>query len=171
MMRAYVMMSDDHGQTWRRGALAGALTNENQLVELADGTVLMDARQNGGSHRWLLTSKDGGETWSAPRPGQQVQMVATGIEQFAGRLLWTGPSLPGRRRLVARISYDNGQTWMNERLLYGGFAAYSDLTVLADGTAGVLWERGESDGYQFVTFTRFNQAFLEPQGSVIPKTR
>jgi hypothetical protein len=37
-------------------------------------------------------------------------------------------------------------------------AAYSDLTVLEDETAGVLWERGN---YKYITFTRFNIEFLE----------
>ncbi|MDX1983536.1 MAG: sialidase family protein [Bryobacteraceae bacterium] len=179
LMRAYTLISDDHGQTWRRGALVGALTNENQLVELADGAILMDARQNAGDHRWNMTSQDGGETWSQPRPGQSLSPVATGIERYtlqtAGadrdRLLWTGPSMPGRRHLVVRVSYDEGQTWLNERVLYGGFAAYSDLTLLPDGTPCVLWERGLSEATQYITFTRFNREFLEPPGSVIPRLK
>ena len=28
-------------------------------------------------------------------------------------------------------------------------------------TVGVLWERGVSDGYQFITFTRFDKEFVE----------
>jgi sialidase-1 len=176
LMRAYVLYSDDHGATWKRGALAGALTNENQLVELADGAILMDARQNSGAHRWHLTSQNGGETWATPRPGQSLRMVATGIERFSlasagdgrNRLIWTGPTLPGRRNLVVRVSYDEGQTWTNERLLYGGFAAYSDIAIASDGAAAVLWERGVSEGTQFITFTRFNREFLEPPGTVIP---
>ena len=67
-----------------------------------------------------------------------------------------------------RVSYDEGQTWANEKTIYGGPAAYSDLTMLDDGTAGIIWERGVSDGYQFVTFTRINREFLEPAGTAIP---
>ncbi len=179
MMRAYVLFSDDHGQSWKRGALVPALTNENQLVELADGAVLMDARQNSGDHRWLVTSADGGETWSRPRPGQALTPVATSIERFtlqsAGadrdRLIWTGPTGPGRKNLVARLSYDEGETWMSERVLYGGLASYSDATVLRDGTAGVLWERGVSEAVQYITFTRFNREFLEQAGTVTPRFR
>lgn len=176
LMRTYAIISDDHGQTWRRGKLTGALTNENQLVELSDGAILMDARQNAGPHRWFITSQDGGDTWSTPRPGHELRMVATSIERFTlrssgadrDRLLWTGPSLPGRRNLVVRVSYDEGQTWMNERVIYGGFAAYSDMTLLRDGTVGVLWERGVSDNYQAITFSRFNREFVEPPGVTVP---
>jgi sialidase-1 len=176
LMRAYAIYSDDHGATWKRGELVGALTNENQLVELSDGAVLMDARQNGGDHRWFLTSRDGGATWSRPREGHKLTPVATSIERFSlkqaggdrDRLIWTGPTGPGRKNLVVRVSYDEGNTWTNERVLYGGLASYSDTTMLPDGTAGTIWERGVSDSVQFVTFTRFNREFLEPPGTVIP---
>ena len=161
LMRAYILYSDDHGQTWKRGALAPALTNENQLVELVDGNILMDARQNNGDHRWFLTSADGGQTWLRPRVGIAVSAVATAIERFDKLLLWTGPTLANRQNLVIRVSHDEGQTWAHERMLYGGFAAYSDLAILADSTIGVLWERGSTEPYQAITFSRLNRAFLD----------
>lgn len=168
LMRAYALISEDGGTSWRRGALVKAQTDENQLVELADGAILMDARQGAGEHRWLTFSSDGGATWSDPVPGQNVTPIAAAIERYSfeeagqpSRILWTGPAGPGRRRLVVRLSYDEGQTFSVERLLYGGLAAYSDLTVLADRSVGVLWERGVSQPYQFITFTRFGIDFLE----------
>ncbi|MFN0164824.1 MAG: exo-alpha-sialidase [Bryobacteraceae bacterium] len=168
-MRAYAIYSDDHGATWKRGALVRAQTDENEMIELADGAVMVDARQGSGPHRWLSISKDGGVTWSNPVPGQEVTPVATAIERWTlesngddrNRILWTGPVGGGRRKLVARISYDEGQTFSTEKVLYGGLAAYSDLTILSDKTAGVLWERGVSDGYQSITFTRFGLDFME----------
>lgn len=162
VLRAYAIYSDDHGKTWLRGELVRAFTNENQMVELADGAILIDARQGNGDHRWIAISQDGGATWSAPRLGERVTAVATAIERFdAGRLIWTGPAGPGRRKLVVRVSRDEGQTFSTERVLYGGIAAYSDLAMLSDGTAGVLWERGVSALSQFITFTRFNREFIE----------
>ncbi|MCC6860261.1 MAG: exo-alpha-sialidase [Bryobacterales bacterium] len=179
VLRAYALLSDDHGETWRRGRLLQAFTNENQLVELAGGEILMDARQGDGGHRWRVISTDGGQTWSTPRPGQAVTEIAAGIERYTlksrgddrNRILWTGPAGPGRNNLVIRISYDEGQTFRNERLIYGGLAAYSDLEILGDGTVGVLWERGVAEPYQFITFTRCNREFLEPPGSVTPVVR
>ena len=168
-MRAYAVFSDDHGASWKRGKLLHALSNENQLVELSDGAIMMDARQNGGGRRWVAISGDGGGTWSRPRTGQQLTPVCTSIERFTSRaagddrdrILWTGPAGPGRRNLVVRVSYDEGQTFRVEKVIYGGLAAYSDLAILRDKTVGVLWERGVSDGYQFITFTRFDLGFLE----------
>ena len=124
--------------------------DENQLVELADGRLLMDIRQESGPHRSFSTSEDGGKTWSARRPGLPVSPVACAIERYtlksAGddrdRIIWTGPKGPDRQNLVVRISYDEGQTFPVERLIAAGPAAYSDLTILKDKTIGVLWERG-----------------------------
>jgi sialidase-1 len=179
LMRAYAVWSDDHGATWRRGRLVRALTDENQMVELSDGALMIDARQGAGERRWIAISRDGGERWSRPVPGQAVTPVAASIRRYTAkaagddrdRLLWTGPAGPGRKNLVVRVSYDEGQTWGNERSLYGGLTAYSELVTLNDGTAGVLWERGISEHCQFITFTRFNREFLEAAGSVIPEKR
>lgn len=167
----FALLSDDHGQTWQRSALVPAKQggDENHLVELGHGRILMDIRQNSGAHRWLSESSDGGKTWSAPRPGLTVTPVMCALERFtlqaAGadrdRLVWTGPKGPQRRRLVIRTSEDEGRSFPFERLVSDGFAAYSDLTMLKDRSIGVLWERGVERGYQFITFTRLNRAWLE----------
>jgi sialidase-1 len=159
----FAIFSDDHGQTWQRGELMPGDQggNEAQIVELADGRLLMDIRQSGGPHRLLATSDDGGRTWSKPRPGEAVTPVACAIERLmlraAGdeqnRIIWTGPKGPGRKTLVARISDDEGQTFPTERLIADEPAAYSDLTLLADKSVGVFWERGN---YRFLTFTRLS---------------
>lgn len=77
------------------------------------------------------------------------------------RILWTGPKGPGRKTLMARVSYDEGKTFPVERIISEEPAAYSDLAMLKDRTVGCLWERGN---YRLITFTRFNLAFLEPEG-------
>jgi sialidase-1 len=44
---AFVLMSEDHGRTWQRGACVPGLKggDEDQVVELADGRILFDIRQ------------------------------------------------------------------------------------------------------------------------------
>ena len=136
-------------------------------MELADGRILMDCRQMSGSNRNVSTSHDGGRTWSNPRPGVPVSPVACAIERWTlesagddrNRIIWTGPKGPGRANLVVRVSYDEGQTFPLEKMIAEEKAAYSDLTILKDNTAGVLWERA---GYKQITFTRFNLKFIEP---------
>jgi len=166
---AFAVFSEDHGRTWQRGAEVPGLQggDEDQMVELADGRLLLDIRQQKGPSRWLAVSSDGGRTWSEPRAGQPVTPVCCAIERYtlesAGddrdRILWTGPLGPGRSKLVARVSYDEGRTFPHERLISEELAAYSDLTVLKDRSAGVLWERGN---YRTIAFTRLTREFLEP---------
>ncbi len=164
-----VLFSEDHGKTWQRSQFVPEPAgDENQVVELKDGGILMDFRQNHGPHRWMTVSMDGGRTWSERRPGLPVSPVACAIERFSlqskgddkDRILWTGPKGPDRNNLVARVSYDEGQSFPNERLIAAEPAAYSDLTILKDKSAGVLWERGN---YTKITFTRLTLDFLEPR--------
>lgn len=165
----FAIYSDDHGQTWRRGQLVPGPQggDESQLVELNDGRILHDMRQEKETHRWLAESTDGGETWGNPRPGQTVTPVACAIERYTpagasrSQLLWTGPKGPKRQLLVLRTSTDDGQSFPRERVVSTQLAAYSDLTVLKDNSVGILWERGVEKGYQFITFTRVNQEWLD----------
>ena len=167
----FALYSDDHGKSWQRSSFVPGLGgNECQLVELADGRLHMDIRQEKGPTRWVSTSGDGGKTWSSRRVGVPASPVECAIERYtlktAGddrdRIIWTGPKGPDRQNLVARISYDEGQTWPVERPIYAGPSAYSDLTILNDRSVGLLWERGVTHGYQYITFTRLTREFLEP---------
>ena len=168
----FALFSEDHGRTWHRGQQipGGRGGDENQLVELSDGSILMDFRQNTGTHRWMAVSNDGGKTWSEPREGLTVTPVACSIERFMirpsgrdrNRILWTGPKGPERLNLVIRVSRDDAKTFPVEKPVYQGYSAYSELTVLRDGAAGILWERGVKQAYEFISFTRVTAAFLEP---------
>jgi sialidase-1 len=175
---SYVLYSDDHGATWQRGQtpprhVDGRGTNENQLVELEDGRIMMDARQYLGGTRRVAFSSDVGATWTQATTGQAVFPVATAIERYTSvskgddinRILWTGPEPPplNRENLVVRVSYDEGKTFTNEHQIYDGPSSYSDMTILKDNTVGVLWERGDTSANQFITFTNFGLGFLEPQ--------
>jgi len=169
----FAVFSMDHGRTWQRGEfIPGVSGDECQLAELADGRWLLDIRQHdGGKHRWRATSEDGGRTWSKPFAGETLSPVACAVERLTlkstgdnrDRLLWTGPEGPGRTNLVVRVSYDEGKTFPHQRAITRGHSAYSDLTIFKDKTVGVLWERGEKTGYQFITLTRFNREWLESQ--------
>jgi len=165
----FAVFSTDHGGTWQRGQRVPVISgDECQLVELHDGRLMIDIRQQSGPHRWLSTSSDGGQTWSPARPGEKVTPVCCAIERHPAPvggeggdwILWTGPKGSDRANLVVRISRDEGLTFPRERAVAPGLAAYSDLAVLRDGTVGVLWERGAEQGYQFITFTRFNREWL-----------
>ena len=173
----FAIYSDDHGQSWSRGELVPGsdVANESQLIELADGRIMLDMRQEKGPWRGRSISGDGGETWSELVNSQKVSRCACAIERLTlksagddrNRILWTGPKGPGRITLVARLSYDEGESYPVEKVLYQPPAAYSDLVVLKDGTAGCLWERAQNpevgNKIDNICFTRFGLSHLEPQ--------
>jgi len=174
----FAVVSQDHGRTWQRGEMVPTVSgDECQLVELNDGSLLFDIRQQRGPHRWRAMSRDSGKTWSKPRAGESVSAVACAIERFSLKaagderdwLLWTGPKGPERSNLVVRVSEDEGVTFPHERPVWSGPAAYSDLTILKDKTAGVLWERGTNTPYEFISFTRFDSEWLKEVPRSTPK--
>ncbi|MDA1178655.1 MAG: sialidase family protein [Planctomycetota bacterium] len=172
----WAFYSEDHGKTWHAGEPIpdNPGGNENQLVELSDGKILMDYRQlKSAPHRWMATSEDGGKTWSKPRPGLETPTttVACAIESFTtqsqgadvNRIVWTGPRR-GRKNMVIRVTYDDAKTFPVERLFAEGRGGYSDITILDDESIGILWEGGgRRDSAKWsLTFTRVTQEFLEP---------
>lgn len=165
----FAVFSDDHGQTWRRGKVVPGPQggDECQVVELNDGRILIDMRQEKENHRWLAESADGGETWSNLRPGITVTPVACAIERYApagaagSQLLWTGPKGPKRKHLVMLTSTDDGKNFAHEKTISIELAAYSEIAILRDNSVGVIWERGIDKNYQFITFTRVNQDWLK----------
>ena len=63
----YAIYSDDHGKTWQLSDNETDLgVNETQVVELADGTLLLNMRSDDAKRgcRVGATSGDGGKTWS-----------------------------------------------------------------------------------------------------------
>ncbi len=158
---AFALISDDGGKSWQRGEWLAVNCNENQMVELDNGHILVDARQEGGTpHRWLAESPDGGIHWQDPRPGLTVTPVCTGLLRYptpkgAGSwYVWSGPRGPGRRDLILRVSTDQCRSFRGELLVGRGPAAYSNLVLLEHGAVGVLWEAGKSHPYETIAFTR-----------------
>ena len=151
--RTYAAFSDDGGDSWRMGQPAPEGSpgrgNEVQLAELADGSLLMVARQFDGARRRKVTrSTDGGETWSplVDQPELIDPSCMGGIARIdtpSGPLLAvTGPG-DERRRMAgtAWISADGGATWPRTIAITDGPFAYSVPVALPDGRFGVLWER------------------------------
>ena len=177
---AHVIYSDDDGKTWRMGGSAGPETNESAVVQLADGSLLLNMRSYAGKNRRAVASShDGGLTWSAIRldpaliePICEASFIRYTFVHKGGRnrLLFSNPADTVRDRMTVRLSYDEGNTWPVARLVYEGFSEYSSLAVLSDGTIGLLYTRGpgqpspENTWYPpngaEVVFARFNLEWL-----------
>ena len=175
-VRPFVYYSDDHGASWQVGNVtAGPDANEDEVVELADGSVLLDARQNSGDVRRRHISTDGGVTWGPDRPdnipitpvdGSMVRYSAVRDGADRDRILFSGPigeSGLDRNNITVWTSYDEGKTFVNPVTFNQGFAAYSVIHRLSDGTIGLAVETANESGatYGEIRFYRFDLAHLE----------
>ena len=171
---SHVIFSDDHGQTWKLGGVIRPAVNECQVVELTNGTLLINMRNYDRSQttRAVATSSDGGMTWSAVRhdPALVEPICQASFLRYTqrpdadrNRLLFSNPghAESGRRRdMTVRMSYDEGKTWPVERLLRPGPAAYSSLAVLPNEKIACLFEGGRQHPYERIVFARFSRRWL-----------
>ncbi|MCC6699441.1 MAG: SUMF1/EgtB/PvdO family nonheme iron enzyme [Candidatus Hydrogenedentes bacterium] len=172
-----VLYSDDHGATWTLGAPVSPFSDECQAVELSDGTLMLNMRDNMGmSCRGVALSKDGGQTWTnsywdralneCPCQASIVRfsLAANGERD---RLLFANPDNAGekfnvveRTKMTIRMSYDEGKTWPVRRLIHAGPASYSSIVRLPDGDIGLLFEGGEKHRREWIRFVRYSLAWL-----------
>ncbi len=152
---AAVAHSDDGGDAWTLGERVGPDCDENKVVGLPDGRVLMHARAT-PRRRWAV-SHDSGVTFTVPVPDAALVDPACN-----GGLCLLGDTLvcshlddaEERRRLVLRTSADAGATWSPALVVDPGAAAYSVLVCLADGALGVAYEAGDYTSVEFCRITR-----------------
>ncbi len=168
--QSHVILSDDGGKTWKLGGVVGPQCNESQVVELADGALLLNVRSYRGTNRRLVAvSRDGGETFSRPQedralvePVCQASILRGPGEK--GGILFSNPASTRRERLTVRLSTDQAKTWSHARVLHAGPAAYSCLAVLPDGTIACLYERGDKGPYEGIFLARFSLGWLAAAG-------
>ena len=156
---AHDFYSDDHGATWKLGAtLAWPGSNESTAAETADGTVVMNSRDQSGASRAriIAISKDGGARWDSVFVAKDlIDPVCEGsMIDYQYRkehvLLFTNPGNERERRdLTISVSRDGGRTWPKHSLVDAGPAAYSDLVAMKGDRLGIVWERGNNGGIFF----------------------
>lgn len=185
---SHVIVSDDHGETWRLGPNVARHGNECRMVVLANGDVMMNMRNANpadspdNSRRLVALSRDGGDTW--PTVYRDDGLVSTSVHASLrvydaptagpadrGLVLFSNPASPirqaahpyGRYNLTVRWSRDQGQTWSAGRPVHAHPSSYSDLAILDDGTIGLIYERGPKGGDHYwdeLQFARFNLEWL-----------
>ena len=188
------IFSDDGGGTWHRGDIAVPNTeewvnpNETVVVQLADGRVMLNVRNESKTNRRLVTtSPDGAKSWSKPRfddalrepicMASVVRLTEAG-NSGRNRIVFSNPDnmsradgkeSPGvsrdRKDLSIKLTYDEGQTWPVNKVLEPGFSGYSDLAAAKDGSILCFYERGSTDGKSStrtdrLTLARFNLEWL-----------
>ena len=129
--------------------------NETTAVELADGRVMLNIRNESGCQlRGISISPNGATGWSEfqfdkqlPDPvcfGSLVRLSKK-PEQDKNRILFSNldnAQTRERKNLTIRLSEDEGQTWPIAKVLVPGPCGYSDLAVGNDGTIYCFYEEG-----------------------------
>lgn len=154
--KAVSVFSDDHGQTWQAGTPVGTNMDENKVVELSDGRLMLNSRDHaGGGYRKVAHSGDGGQTWSTPvrdteliDPTNNASIIrafptaAPGSAEARVLLFSNTATQSGRHTGTIKVSYDDGETWPVSKVFEPGAVAYTSLATLADGRIGMAYENG-----------------------------
>lgn len=149
----YLFSSKDGGDTWSVNETPVKPGDESKVVELNDGSLMVNSRLN-PDYRWVHLSSDGGNTWLSekdfqlpdPRCNAAIIRYTSTLDGYAkDRLIFSNAgSQTGRENLTIRISYDEGRTWSSGKVVNPGPSAYSSLTILENGDIGVLYENGNA---------------------------
>lgn len=151
----YLFASDNHGKNWHLIETPIKPADESKIIELADGSWMVNSRVNGLGYRYVHTSFDEGKTWQSKMdttlidPGCNASILrysSTNGDVYQNALLFSNlNSKDGRENLSIRISYDEGKTWTKGKTICAGSSGYSSMTILSNGDIGLLFEK---DNYQ-----------------------
>ncbi|MDR2116607.1 MAG: glycoside hydrolase [Planctomycetaceae bacterium] len=150
-----IISSNDHGKTWRVGTGTKKQTNESQVVELSDGSLMLNMRTynlNCGT-RAVAVTKDYGQTWTEhptslsalPEPVCQASIISltgTGKGVTDHLLVFFNPcDSVSRINMTLQISEDDGMTWTRKQKLYEPYSfGYSSLCPIDKNTIGIIYE-------------------------------
>lgn len=138
--------STDNGKTWKYGTGIPHATSECQVVELKDGSLMLNCRnERRQGHRIVYTTTDLGQTWTEHETNnkalQEPTCQASILRANGNLLLFSNPKSGHRDHMTIRFSKDDGKTWSNgyEYDLRGCWG-YSCLTMVDPQTIGVFYE-------------------------------
>ena len=168
-VQAVSVYSDDHGKTWQAGTPIGTGMDENKVVELSDGSLMLNSRASDGSgFRKVARSTDGGQTWSEPASDKNLpdsvdnaQIIrafpnAAPSDPRAKVLLLSHSPNPkpwSRDRGTISMSCDDGASWATGKVFNEKFVGYTTIAVQSDGSIGLLSEDGNYGGIWYRNFT------------------
>ena len=169
MPHATILYSKDRGETWKLGTGAKSNTTESQVVELKDGSLMLNMRDNRGrgpdgptgkGARAVALTRDLGANWTEhessghalPEPvcnASLITHVLTDGKQERKILIFANPNDHySRKRMTIKVSWDEGKTWPDDGHLLldeGGGRGYPSLTSIDPHTIGILYEGSQAD--------------------------
>lgn len=161
--RAAVFYSKDNGKTWAIGENARRNSNETDIAELSDGSIMLNSRAF--PYRKVTVSPDGISGWSEtyadkqlPDPGCCAGLVSVNLPDMPYSLLFINcaDNVSDRARHFVTVKYsdDDGKTW-SKSLVLTGFdkGGYCDIAVDGDGRVFAVYETKYGDTVELVTFS------------------
>ncbi len=161
-----ITYSKDGGKTWVASKPAYLNTTESMAVQLDDGSIMLNMRDNrnrqdkGATNgRAIAISSDLGETWEEhpTSHGALIEPVCMAsihkhVYDENGKeksiLLFSNPNSKYKRvRQTIKVSFDNGETWPKEHWILldeDRGAGYSCITSVDDNTIGILYEGSQA---------------------------
>lgn len=157
-----IVYSTDGGKNWQIGSGAKSNTTEAQLVQLTDGSLMLNMRDDrnrqdkGDSNgRAVAVTNDLGKTWDVhpssnsalPEPNCMAGIISADLNidgQTKRVLFFSNPNHKNQRtNMTIKASLDEGLTWpeefqleLNEAAGYG----YSCMSMIDEQTIGILYE-------------------------------
>jgi sialidase-1 len=157
-----IVYSKDGGQHWQIGTGAKSNTTEAQVVELADGSLMLNMRDDRNrsdkgptNGRAVATTTDLGKTWTThpssnsalPEPNCMASIISADVlvnGKLQQVLFFSNPNnKESRSNMTIKASLDGGITWpdkyqveLNSETGYG----YSCMSMVDANTIGILYE-------------------------------
>lgn len=156
-----IVYSKNDGETWHIGTGAKPNTTEAQVVQLDDGSLMLNMREDRNrkikdetNGRAVAVTTDLGKTWTIhpssnsalPEPNCMASLIAADVEMDEKQqvLFFSNPNnKESRVNMTIKASIDQGINWpeeyqvlLNEKQGFG----YSCMTMVDDSTVGILYE-------------------------------
>jgi sialidase-1 len=147
-----LIWSKDRGATWQIGTGVKPKTTESQLVELADGSIMINCRDDRGGARTVAVTRDLGRSWelhptdrkALPESVCMASLLRLDLPGRGPHLFFSNPATTsGRHTMTIKVSADEGLTWPEDRhTLYDARngLGYSCLAAADASHIGVLYE-------------------------------
>lgn len=161
-----ITWSKDGGKTWTTSNPATKNTTECMAVELSDGSIMLNMRDNRNrgneevNGRSIFITTDLGRVWTEHPTSRKALIEPTcmasihkhvyhenGVEKSV--LLFVNPASTSKRdHITMKVSYDDGNMWPEDKHIlldeYSG-RGYSCITSVNDSTIGILYESSQAD--------------------------
>ena len=150
-----ITYSKDHGKTWVTSNSAYQDVTECSVVQLNDGVLMLNMRDNRKGSRAVATTKDLGLTWTehvSSRSALQEPVCMASLISVKAKdnildkdiLIFSNPNTTkGRHSTTIKVSLDGGVTWLPQHQLLldeDNNWGYSCLTMIDKETVGILYE-------------------------------